>query len=200
MALDLAEMFSQVQRMWAMFAGNPVPPNDATKFLNGVGGYTTINAPFRDALLLNFVESTDVANPLTVSANTWTTIIANQNFTVANASHLLDVNVNAGMLVVDDAIAIGALLRVVMRVQIDSTTGYQLDSDGVITGVLNNNNAVMGAGSCCIGTLSAGVHTIRLQVLANVALNTGASGFYLRANTSPDREFARIQVVERGGF
>ncbi len=40
MALDLAALASQVGRMWAMFAGNPVLPSDATKFLNGVGGYT----------------------------------------------------------------------------------------------------------------------------------------------------------------
>lgn len=170
----------------------------------GAGNWREIargtQSPFRDALLLNYVESTDLANPLTVSANTWTTLKANQNFTVGSASHLLDVYVLCGVLVRDDSIAISAELDAAIRIQIDSSGGTVICGLNQEAAILNDLKMNMYGGAFCLGTLSAGVHTMRPQVLASANLNTGNSGFYCRASSVPNTEFLTIQIIERGGY
>ncbi len=161
------------------------------------------NPAYRDALLLNFSETTDLANPLTVSATTWTDLKGNQNFTVVNANHLIDVFLDLSAGIFDDAIAIGDSLIGAVRIVIDSAgtpANYYLSGARGQAAILNNESEQLNGAAVCIGTLSAGVHTIKVQVWANVALNTGSSGFYLRASTDPNFEFMHLQVIERGGY
>ena len=141
--------------------------------------------PVRTTTRLNAIESTDFANPVALTANTWADIKANQNFTVGNANSTILISV-CGQAIVGNASAVTAV-----RVVIDSAgtpinrniAGNQVPSGQYV-------NILAGTSTISITGLSAGVHTIKTQAMSNVGNNV-----YCRTLSSTF-EFFTTTVVE----
>lgn len=135
--------------------------------------------------LLDYRASTDLHSATAVSSTTWTDVGANQNFTVTDASAQIAASVSGGVTVGNNA----NQLSVGFRLVIDSagTPIYRY-----LGGFLKPANAFANGVCSCpplpIGTLSAAVHTIKLQIY----LTTG-DNMYLRAS-SPTIEMLSLQV------
>lgn len=145
------------------------------------------------ALLYSYLASTDLHNGTAVVINTWTNVGPSHSFTVQNAGSKVEIIVsgNVDMSVAGAHIAKSALL-------IDGTTRYDLG--GLRSGGthLSEINILAGGEPLILDGLSAGAHTVQLQVFDD----TGGS-LYLRALTQPQAEFLRVTVIEHvstGGF
>lgn len=164
--------------------------------LNGVSSsFLTVNAA-TSVTLLNYTLAVDTST--TVSATTWTTLVANQSFSVTNANAPIEVLLQGMILQYLDTISTGTQLAGVVRIQVDGTTNYIVGSSVVVAAVTNDAQNPISPSSINLGILSAGVHTINVQVWSNLALNTGSAGFYLNVVSQAPIQFLQFQVVQRG--
>lgn len=138
------------------------------------------------SVLLDVAESTDFANPVALTANTWTDFKANQNFTVVAGSTVL-INISTSTIAGGTSTA-----TVASRIVIDSAgtpiTRYYGGTQSVGT---NYANPFSGGSTIAINGLAAGVHTIKTQVLS-----TANNNAYCRTSTLPNSEFYRTTVIE----
>ena len=137
---------------------------------------------------LNEAETTDVKNGSSLTANTWTDVIANKDFTVDNSNSTILISFSGCLQVVTSVSGGWASTRCV----IDSGGTPQNLKLGGAPNIGTAVNPLTGAGTLSITGLSAGTHTIKLQTIF------GASGasIYLRAATQSNQEFLTTTVVE----
>lgn len=138
-------------------------------------------------VLLAYVAATDLANGTALTANTWATIGAAQNFTVGLATSYVAVAV-AGVCAV--AASPTGAVTVSSRLLLDGATAHPLGGwNNVPAGAFGNPLA--GAGTRVIGGLTAASHTVALQILASVA-----SVVYCLPATAPTTYALTIAVTE----
>jgi len=136
-------------------------------------------------LQLNY-NYTGNANGTALAELVWTEFVANQNFTVDSASSLVEISVQGIINIGAGANGISA------RVVIDSAgTPQNKLVGGNYAAAGNYANVLAGSGKIYITGLSAAVHTVKLQIQAQVA-----ASYYCATTTYPDAYFCRIQVVE----
>lgn len=126
-----------------------------------------------------------------VSAGTWTDIISNQNFTVANTGSILEFDVRS---MIQTAETSGGDDFVGGRIVIDSAgTPINKQFAGDIAGDYNTGyfNPFKGSGTVKVTGLSAGTHTVKVQIYLG-----GGGNFYLRPSASGGFEFLGLQVTE----
>lgn len=134
---------------------------------------------------LLYTLASDVSGSMTV--NTWADVIANQNFTVSSAGDILLVSLNACAIVGPGAAQVGS------SILIDSGgTPVRYLVGGSFSPPGYYSNAFSAAGSIWLTGLSAGTHTIKAQVIANV---TGQS-FYCRPAGVPNVEHFSLRVLK----
>lgn len=134
-------------------------------------------------LLLDYTQATDVGS-ITLTAATWVDIFANQNFTVASGSSLVEflprgVGIDNG----------GGGNYITIRLVIDSA-GTPINK--LIGGVFRTNvnmSVFAGLGPVYVSGLSAAVHTVKVQ-----AMSDAGNAFFCRPATT--QEFWSLQVVE----
>lgn len=139
-------------------------------------------------LIMDYTQSSDI-NGVALTQNTYVDVLANQNFTVANASSLIAVIVG-GM-----AFNNVASLQQSVRFQIDSAGtpinrrlgGFYMDSNA------QGMNFFAGSVPVYLSGLSAAVHTIKLQATSS---NATPGNFYCRPTASSPFEYLTIQIVE----
>jgi hypothetical protein len=142
------------------------------------------------AILLDYALASDIT-ALSVTASTWTDIIANQTFTPASASSIIEIVVRASAFMN----SVAATARISTRLVIDSggTPQNKLwGSAQAVEAASGRPNPFGGAGSLFLSGLSAAAHTVKPQILCSAS----NSGFFCRASGSPDEEFLFIQVIE----
>ncbi len=135
------------------------------------------------SILLDFTQVTDISG-LSIPEDTWTAIPATQYFTVVDGSVPIQICLS-GCVQMYNGDNCGA------RVNIDS--GAKTFLIGGYPGA--NSNVLAGAGTRFIpgGTLSAGVHSLDLEVYV---LGSSSGAIYCRAASFPEIEGLTIQVVE----
>ncbi len=135
------------------------------------------------SILLDFTQVTDISG-LSIPEDTWTAIPATQHFTVVDGSVPIQICLS-GCVQMYNGDNCGA------RVNIDS--GAKTFLIGGYPGA--NSNVLAGAGTRVIpgGTLSAGVHSLDLEVYV---LGSSSGSVYCRAASFPEIEGLTIQVVE----
>jgi hypothetical protein len=141
---------------------------------------------------LDYAASTasELANPVVVSATTWTDICANQTFTVDDPNSVIEIQVDGGCWTTGYA---SASPNVSTRVMIDSA-GTPLTK--MLAGeVLHQNTWGIWpvSGQISLTGLSAGSHTVKVQAYAS----NGSMNFYCRTNSQPNTDFLNIRVLER---
>ena len=142
------------------------------------------------AVRLASTESTDVQNGTSLTANTWTDAIPNKSFTVGSEDSTIEIDVSGSMQILSSSSTFGS-----SRLVIDSSGSPQATQNikyggGPITSSIGCN-PITGGSKVSVGSLSAGTHTVKLQVLC------GATGsMYLRASSQPNQEFMTTTVVE----
>lgn len=137
------------------------------------------------SVILSYTSATDLANAQALTASTWADIGTNQSFTKAGAGDIL-VSVSGCIIVGTTAAALGA------RIVIDSAgTPVNKWISGGRTPTSNYDNALSGSASVQISGLSAGSHTIKVQVVSSS--NNSA---YCRPSTQPNFEGLLITIVE----
>lgn len=141
---------------------------------------------------LNSTETTDFANGIPLTVNTWTDLRSNQNFTVGSSDSIILISVG-GSAIIGGAGTPFASSRVV----VDSGGTPIIRSLGGMFVVAGGQyaNPFSGNGIILLSGLSAGVHTIKTQVLSTVAGNSA----YCRCLTIPNSEFFNTTVLEIGG-
>lgn len=142
------------------------------------------------SVLLNYEATTNLHNGSAVSATTWTDIGSSQTFTVANASSVVEVMTSGAVQYIG---GIAGNITVV-RIIIDSagTPQTRRIAAGSTTGT---GNFTPLSGSMVLTGLSAGSHTVKLQMYS-----LRAGSLYLRALSSDPSypyEALNIAVVER---
>lgn len=143
-------------------------------------------------VLLSTALASDISNSA-ISAGGTLDVIANQNFTVASATSIIEIVVRAYGFCADNVSGNQYFSQIV----VDSagtpiTTQLSGTSDG--SAVANVRSNALGCGSIFISGLTAAVHTVKLRVGASQA-----DHFYCRASTNGPTggaEFAAIQVIE----
>ena len=159
------------------------------KLKNSGGTVTAIGgASVVPNLILDYTLGSDIS-ALATTGGAWTDIIANQNFTVANASSLVEIAVR-GLCFINGGT--GQLVEAI-RVVIDSagTPIYEIVGGSTTETAARRGNPLAGAPIFRSG-LSAATHTIKLQVFQN---GDNTPTFYCRPSGSPP-ESIRIQIVE----
>lgn len=141
------------------------------------------------SILLDHTRATDIT-ALTVTANTWTDIIANLNFTPASASSIVEIAVRAAGFFTGNS----GQAEVSSRVNVDSggTPVLELLGGTTTESGAQRGNPFAGSGSIFLSGLAASAHTVKVQVF----INSSNTGFYLRPTGSANGEFLRIQVIE----
>jgi hypothetical protein len=139
-------------------------------------------------LILNYTQSSDIS-AVSMTNHTWVDILANQNFTVANAASLVEVSIR-GMGFNNAGIGYSTL-----RAVIDSAgTPMNVPFAGYYTNNPQFLNAFTGTSPFFLSGLSAATHTIKLQ--CNVDTVGSAGAFYCRASSVAPYEWLLIQIVE----
>lgn len=141
---------------------------------------------------LDYTAAVDLHSGTTVPANTWTDLGANQSFTVVSASSVIEIAVR-GMALVGNSGTINT--EISSRIVIDSAGtpitrmlgGDTLNDGGAYINPLSSSGVN-------VTGLTPGTHTIKTQVLANVA-----STLICRPATFPNSESYAIQVTEMAG-
>lgn len=135
-------------------------------------------------ILLDFTLASNIG-PITLTAATWIEIIANQTFTVASGTSLVEIIIRG--LGINNA---GAGNYVATRVQIDSA-GTPINKQlGGIFRISTNENIFEGIAPVYVSGLTAAAHTVKVQAFAN-----GGDTFFCRpVSTAP--EFFGMQVIE----
>jgi hypothetical protein len=144
--------------------------------------------------LLRYTQVSDITN-ITIPANTTTTVLAALNFTVTNPAAQLEVLMQLGGFIVNSTASLYDTPSASLRVLIDATTTYFVSYyRGVAYVAASTQNLFMPliGGAVNIGVLTAGVHTIAVQVYA-----TEAGLFNCRPTSSPNYEFLNIQLMQR---
>jgi hypothetical protein len=136
--------------------------------------------------ILNYTQSSDISG-VALGNGTWTDVLANQNFTVANASSLVEISIRglAFNNVVAGPQAVRAIIDSAGTPITENVSGYYMSS-GL------NGNMFAGSAPFFLSGLSAAVHTIKLQATSS---NAVPGAFYCRPSGAPP-EFLRIQIVE----
>jgi hypothetical protein len=124
----------------------------------------------------------DLLNGAALGAGTLVDLQANQNFTVSSTASVLLAHVRTGVLVT----AAGAF-NCALRALIDGTQAEKLSNEWGAASTFVGLNG----GSFAMTGLSAGTHTIKLQVRADVA----ATG-YCRGASAATYEFCLITIEE----
>ena len=142
------------------------------------------------SLLLNYAASTDLFNATSISNGSWVNVIANQNFTVTDATKLVMVTV-AGSIRIGNSTtdALGSV-----RIVIDSdgtpiykNLGFSQSKPSTYSNILSGNNLIFFSG------VSAATHTIKLQMYSSGGTN---NIIYCRCSTVPEQEFLYIQIAQ----
>lgn len=138
-------------------------------------------------LLLDFNCTTDQANATAYSATTWTDIVANQTFTPASSSSLIEIVVTGFLMTGPNS----GTDSIGTRIIVDSAGTAVTKNLGGCRAGTTFANPLAGAGAVHLSGLAAAAHTVKPQFYA------GAAGtWYLLAATDPIRHSLRIQVVE----
>lgn len=138
---------------------------------------------------LDWTATTDIANAFAVAAATWTDVPgSSQTFTVDDVASLVDITAWGNV-------------RIVQSGGNAANTRLVIDSGGsAITKMLGgvssttDGNALAGADPVTLSGLSAGTHTVKVQVYAGYS---GGGTLYVRAASQPNSEFFGIRVIER---
>jgi hypothetical protein len=143
-------------------------------------------------VLLDYTQASDLSG-ITMTANTWTDIVANQSFTVGAGTSSIEVAVSgfAGIISSD-----GSQRNFGVRIVIDSA-GTPINkqvagcvsqpNSGIVLNALSGNSLVN------LGALSAGSHTVKLQGYHYTANGT----LYCRPSSFGNAEHLNLQVLER---
>ena len=135
------------------------------------------------AMDLEFVSAIDVTQALTL--DTWTTVIAPQNFTVVADTRQICVSVGGTINIFSNPGGAGAAILI-------DGSDRRLISGCYVPA--NGTNVLAGSQPKWIGTLSEGVHTVAVQIYMDASGNTA----YCRSNTRPNIERCTITVLEIG--
>lgn len=159
------------------------------KLKNHSGTVSPIGGGKTPTVLLNYVESTDVDSTISIPATTWTDVNANQSFTVATTTDIIQICIQHGM----QFLAGSGTPRVAMRAVLNSAgtpINVKYSSSDASTGV---QIASPSGGSFYLAAsaLPAGASTIKLQIFS-----TTAGTLDIKTATFPDTEFIQIQVIE----
>lgn len=143
------------------------------------------------AVIYTYDASTDIFNNTSISASTWTDVYSDQNFTVSSSSSVLLIAIQGTCQLGNTNIADN-----IARINIDSAGTPVLKKFGGVKSVVaaQYGNPFGGSAFIAIAGLSAGVHTIKVQIFT-----TAANKAYLRASASPDTEYLSVQITEIGG-
>lgn len=138
-------------------------------------------------LILDYASATDIANGIALTASTWTDVNTNQSFTVAGGvSSMLQFSA-FGNVILGGATVAGISSRLVIDsagTPINKLVGGSFEVSGSFANVLG--------GAFSMNGLSAGSHTVKLQVFSS-----GAGAFaYCRSSTNPNTEILQIQILE----
>lgn len=136
-------------------------------------------------ILLDFTETTNLS-VTGMSAATWTDVKANQNFTVASATSLIEIAIRAFAIP-----NVAASNEIASRIVIDSAGTPINEPLGGFFYSTNVGNYFAGSGSIFLSGLTAAVHTIKLQ-----AYSVTASNQFLCRTASTPPEFLRMQIIE----
>lgn len=145
----------------------------------GGGGSSTA------AILLTFEPTSDFYNGGSLSATTWTDLHSDQSFTVDATTDIIQISVSGNVQVGTNT------QQASSRLVIDSATTpivKPLGGGRVFGG--DYLNVLAGAGSFTLTGLSAGTHTVKVQIYS--ATN---QTIYSRPSTLPDTEGYRLQIV-----
>lgn len=134
---------------------------------------------------LNYALASDVS-ALSTGTATWTDVIANQSFTVDDGNSNIEVFTN----VITTCVPTAAT-RIGFRLNIDSGAQTVIVGGG-ITSNTSAGDAQLAFASAVLSALSAGTHTIKLQVYTQSA----GSSLYCRASTVPTEQL-KLTVIER---
>jgi hypothetical protein len=142
---------------------------------------------------LSASESTDLFNNTALSVSTWTDFKANQNFTVNSSNSIVLISIVGSCLIGSTSASVDAASRVV----IDSAGTPIIKRVGGNRGQGSNTytNPFSGSGMIVLTGLSAGVHTIKTQILSNAS----NSVVYFLAGSSSDSYSFTTTVIEIGG-
>jgi hypothetical protein len=144
------------------------------------------------AILLTYDLASDVSNQA-ITGGTFFDVFANQNFTVASATSIVEVAVRGFGFFNDNA----TNNQYLTRINIDSAGTpvlRYLSGDNDTHPTLNSRHNPLVGGSLFISGLSAATHTIKLQITA-----IGNDHFYCRASSNGPTtggEFLTVQVIE----
>jgi hypothetical protein len=132
-------------------------------------------------------SGSDVANGSALSTNAWNDVWINQTFNVDDPNSVVDIEVSSAIYVPATSASL-----VSARLVIDSA-GTSINKNLCGGGAPANANAIIVGGLVSVTGLTAGSHTVKLQVYP-----TGTSStLYLRTNTAPITDFLTIRVLER---
>lgn len=144
------------------------------------------------SILLTYDLGADITNQA-ITGGTYFDLFANQNFTVASASSIVEVVLRGMGFFNDNA----SSAEYMCRVNIDSggtpVLKYMSGGSDYASGTNVRGNPLVG-GTVFISGLSAATHTIKAQITAS-----GNQHFYCRASTNgppSNGEFLQVQVIE----
>lgn len=156
---------------------------------------TDTRYPVREALA--YTASTDLHAGTALPVNTWIDVIPNQTFKVLHPKALVMFTVDAGLQTGNNATPNSAFSA---RLAIDApgTANAAGTTNLPLAGDMQNAAGVFvnpaGSAAIPLSSLAVGSHTVKLQVLANVA-----SILFLRASSTPNTEFLKAGAVEYAG-
>jgi len=148
----------------------------------GGGSGTTVTS------ILDYAAVTDLQNNTAITASTWTDVNTNQSFTVGSGVSFITVSVSGNAIVGHS----GGAEFFGVRVVIDSggTPVNHIIGGGYTPG--NYLNMFGGVNTIKVTGLSAGSHTIKVQVYIEGLLNT----MYCQPSTRPNTDSLAILILQ----
>lgn len=137
-------------------------------------------------VLLDFTTTTDLLAASAVAANTWRDAFADQTFTKEKANSVIDIRVNGTI----NSTTASALLASSLLIDSAGAAIRRRLGGGFTTSA--GGGGYNPVGSVVLPNLGVGAHTIRVQIVSNIAANA-----YLRSATLPNFETVNVQVIER---
>jgi hypothetical protein len=138
---------------------------------------------------LDFNLASDQFSASNITSSTWTDCCSNQSFTVDDANSTVEISVRGAMNLGGQGTT---ETEVTSAILIDGSTRIMFGGC-MLSGVASNKGNPLTGNACYVTGLSAGSHTVKVQIWSNQNL-TGLA--YLRASSQPNLEFLAIQVVE----
>lgn len=164
--------------------------NDSVEVGSDGSNWYVAAAALGDVVQLDYEPNSDLQNGTSLTSATWTDVCSNQTFTVDDAASLVE-------------IVVGGVVHCNKAGGIDYGTRLVVDSAGTPTtkmlggGNTNTNspdvNALSGSAPVTLTGLSAGSHTVKVQVYAD----GGGSLCYARPGTQANIEPFIMRVIER---